>query len=100
MEVNKELDNLKMAIEDGFEMLRSGGRMVIISYHSLEDRMVKSSFLEYEGKCICPPDFPVCRCGRKKRAEIITKKVVRPGIEEIRSNPRSKNARLRVLEKL
>ena len=100
MEVNKELDNLKMAIEDGFKMLRSGGRMVIISYHSLEDRMVKSSFLEYEGKCICPPDFPVCKCGRKKRAEIITKKVVRPGLEEISSNPRSKSARLRVLEKL
>ena len=100
MEVNKELDNLKMAIEDGFKMLRSGGRMVIISYHSLEDRMVKSSFLEYEGKCTCPPDFPVCKCGRKKRAEIITKKVVRPGLEEISSNPRSKSARLRVLEKL
>ncbi len=100
MEVNKELDNLKMAIEDGFKMLKSGGRMVIISYHSLEDRMVKSSFLEYEGKCTCPPDFPVCKCGREKRAEIITKKVVRPGLEEISSNPRSKNARLRVLEKL
>jgi len=100
MEVNKELDNLKMAIEDGFKMLKSGGRMVIISYHSLEDRMVKSSFLEYEGKCTCPPDFPVCKCGREKRAEIITRKVVRPGLEEISSNPRSKNARLRVLEKL
>ncbi|MBA7509193.1 Ribosomal RNA small subunit methyltransferase H [subsurface metagenome] len=100
MEVNKELDNLKMAIEDGFKMLKSGGRMVIISYHSLEDRMVKSSFLEYEGKCTCPPDFPVCKCGREKRAEIITKKVVRPRLEEISSNPRSKNARLRVLEKL
>ncbi|GAG68954.1 unnamed protein product [marine sediment metagenome] len=62
--------------------------------------MVKSSFLEYEGKCTCPPDFPVCKCGREKRAEIITKKVVRPGLEEISSNPRSKNARLRVLEKL
>ena len=100
MEVNKELDNLKMAIEDGFKMLKSGGRMVIISYHSLEDRMVKSSFLEYEGKCTCPPDFPVCKCGREKRAEIITKKVVRPRLEEISSNPRSKSARLRVLEKL
>jgi len=100
MEVNKELDNLKMAIEDGFKMLKSGGRMVIISYHSLEDRMVKSSFLEYEGKCTCPPDFPVCKCGREKRAEIITRKVVRPRLEEISSNPRSKNARLRVLEKL
>ncbi|HEY4695727.1 MAG TPA: 16S rRNA (cytosine(1402)-N(4))-methyltransferase RsmH [Candidatus Hydromicrobium sp.] len=100
MEVNKELDNLEKAIKDGFEILKSDGRMVIISYHSLEDRMVKSKFLQYEGVCTCPPDFPVCKCGRKKRAEIITRKVVRPKPEEISQNPRSKSARLRVLEKL
>ena len=100
MEVNKELDNLEKAIKDGFEILKSDGRMVIISYHSLEDRMVKSKFLQYEGVCTCPPDFPVCKCDRKKRAEIITRKVVRPKPEEISQNPRSKSARLRVLEKL
>ena len=100
MEVNKELDNLEKAIKDGFEILKSDGRMVIISYHSLEDRMVKSKFLQYEGVCTCPPDFPVCKCGRKKRAEIITRKVVRPKLEEISQNLRSKSARLRVLEKL
>lgn len=100
IEVNKELDNLKKAIEDGFEMLKSGGRMVIISYHSLEDRLVKDKFLQYKGICTCPPNFPVCKCGKVERAKIITKKVVRPGLEEISLNPRSKSARLRVLEKL
>ena len=100
MEVNRELDNLKKAIEDGFEVLKSGGRMAIISYHSLEDRMVKSKFLQYEGKCTCPPDFPVCKCGYSKRARIITKKAIKPDPEEISKNSRSKSARLRVLEKL
>ncbi len=100
MEVNRELDNLKKAIEDGFEVLKSGGRMVIISYHSLEDRLVKSEFLQYEGICTCPPNFPVCKCGRVERAKIITRKVVKPGLGEIGLNPRSKSARLRVLEKL
>jgi len=100
IEVNKELDNLKTVIEDGFEILKRGGRMVIISYHSLEDRIVKNSFLRYAGICTCPPNFPVCICGKEKRAEIITRKVVRPKPEEIDLNPRSKSARLRVLEKL
>ncbi len=100
MEVNKELDNLEIAIEDGFEVLKSGGRMIIISYHSLEDRTVKNKFLQFEGICTCPPDFPVCKCGREIRAKIITRKAVKPSLEEVRLNPRSKSARLRVLEKL
>ena len=100
IEVNNELYNLKKAIEDGFDVLKSGGRMVIISYHSLEDRMVKNKFLQYEGVCTCPPDFPVCKCGSKRRAKIITRKAVKPAPEEIKLNPRSKSARLRVLEKL
>jgi len=100
IEVNNELDNLKKAVEDGFDVLKSGGRMVIISYHSLEDRMVKNKFLQYEGACTCPPDFPVCKCGSKRRAKIITRKAVKPTPEEIKLNPRSKSARLRVLEKL
>lgn len=100
MEVNRELENLKKVIEDGFEVLKSRARMVIISYHSLEDRMVKNKFKEYEGVCICPPDFPVCKCGRVKKAEIITRRAVKPSPEEIKLNPRSKSARLRVLEKL
>ena len=100
IEVNKELDNLKKAIEDGFEVLKSGGRMVVISYHSLEDRMVKNEFLQFEGICTCPPDLPVCKCGRVKRATVITRKAVKPEPGEIEANPRSKSARMRVLEKL
>ena len=100
MEVNKELDNLETVIEDGFEVLKSGGRMAIISYHSLEDRTVKNKFLQFEGICTCPPDFPVCKCGREIRAKIITRKAVKPSPGEVRLNPRSKSARLRVLEKL
>ena len=100
MEVNKELDNLETVIEDGFEVLKSGGRMAIISYHSLEDRTVKNKFLQFEGICTCPPDFPVCKCGREIRAKIITRKAVKPPLGEVRLNPRSKSARLRVLEKL
>ncbi len=100
MEVNKELDNLRTAISNGFKMLGSKGRMVIISYHSLEDRLVKNSFLEFEGICTCPPGLPVCTCGREKKAEIITRRAVKPSREEIELNPRSRNARLRALEKL
>jgi 16S rRNA (cytosine1402-N4)-methyltransferase len=100
MEVNKELDNLRTAITDGFKMLKSKGRMVIISYHSLEDRLVKDSFLEFEGVCTCPPGLPVCVCGREKKAEVITGRAVKPAREEIELNPRSRNARLRALEKL
>jgi 16S rRNA (cytosine1402-N4)-methyltransferase len=100
MEVNKELDNLRTAISDGFKMLKSKGRMVIISYHSLEDRLVKKSFSQFEGICTCPPGLPVCTCGREKKAEIITRRAVRTSREEIELNPRSKNARLRALEKL
>ncbi len=100
MEVNKELDNLRKAIRDGFKMLKSKGRMVVISYHSLEDRLVKRIFLEFEGICTCPPGLPVCSCGRERKAEIITRRVVKAGLEEINRNPRSRNARLRALEKL
>jgi len=100
IEVNQELDSLKTAIEDGFKMLKSGGRMVVISYHSLEDRIVKKTFLKFGGACICPPDLPVCVCSREKRALVITKKAVKPGPEEVRLNSRSKSARLRALEKL
>ena len=100
IEVNRELDNLEKAIEDGFKLLKSGGRMVIISYHSLEDRLVKRKFLDYEGKIDYPPDFPVYSSDRDKEARIITRRVVKASPEEALSNPRSKSARLRVLEKL
>jgi len=100
IEVNKELESLNKALDRGFELLEGGGRMVIISYHSLEDRIVKEKFIGFSGKCTCPPEFPVCKCGARKRAEIITKKVVRPLQSEINENPRAKSAKLRALEKL
>jgi 16S rRNA (cytosine1402-N4)-methyltransferase len=100
IEVNSELENLSRAIEEGFEVLNKGGRMVIISYHSLEDRIVKNKFIDFKGKCTCPPGLPVCICGVKKRAEIITKKVVTPTLEEISVNKRAASAKLRAIEKL
>ena len=100
MEVNREIDNLRKAIRDGFKMLKSNGRMVVISYHSLEDRLVKRSFAEFEGICTCPPELPVCACGRERKADIITRRAVRPSQEEIAVNPRSRSARLRALKKL
>ena len=100
IEVNKELENLSRAIDEGFEVLNKGGRMVIISYHSLEDRIVKNKFIDFNGKCTCPPGLPVCICGVKKRAEIITKKVVTPNEREISANKRASSAKLRALEKL
>jgi len=100
IEVNGELENLDRAITDGFEEMKSGGRMVIISYHSLEDRLVKKKFKEYEGICICPPSLPVCGCGVKKRARFITKRAVLPSQWEKEGNPRARSAKLRALEKI
>ncbi len=100
IEVNKELENLAKAIGDGFDVLETKGRMVIISYHSLEDGIVKNKFLNFSGRCTCPPDFPVCRCGAKKLAKILTKKPIRATEKEIDKNPKSKSARLRALEKI
>ena len=100
IEVNDELENLKKVIEDGFQLLETGGRMVIISYHSLEDRMVKNSFRSFEGICICPPGLPVCGCGARKEAEVMTKKAIIPTEKEKQDNPRSGSARLRALKKV
>ncbi|MCD4670208.1 MAG: 16S rRNA (cytosine(1402)-N(4))-methyltransferase RsmH, partial [Actinomycetia bacterium] len=100
IEVNGELDNLDTAITDGFGALEGGGRMVIISYHSLEDRLVKKRFRDYEGVCKCPPGLPVCKCGVKKRAKLLTKGAVFPSQQEKERNPRSGSARLRALEKV
>ncbi|HEY5501276.1 MAG TPA: 16S rRNA (cytosine(1402)-N(4))-methyltransferase RsmH [Candidatus Humimicrobiaceae bacterium] len=100
IEVNMELENLSMAMDEGFEVLNKGGRMVIISYHSLEDRIVKNRFIDFNGKCTCPPGLPICICGVKKRAEIITKKVVTPTAQEVSGNKRAASAKLRAIEKL
>lgn len=100
IEVNSELDSLKKGIADGFELLNSGGRMAIITFHSLEDRIVKNAFREYCTGCTCPPEFPVCVCGKKPRAVLINKKPIEASAEELRDNPRSRSAKLRILEKL
>ncbi len=100
IEVNGELDALDKALTDGFECLKVGGRMSIITFHSLEDRMVKNRFKEFCTGCICPPEFPVCVCGRLPRGGLVTKKPVVPSAEEIVENPRSRSAKLRVIEKI
>jgi len=100
IEVNGELDALDKALTDGFECLKTGGRMSIITFHSLEDRMVKNRFKEFCTGCICPPEFPVCVCGRLPRGGLVTKKPIVPSAEEIKENPRSRSAKLRVIEKI
>ena len=100
IEVNGELDCIPKAIEEGAEMLNVGGRMSIISFHSLEDRLVKNGFQRLERPCTCPSDFPVCVCGKKQVAKIITKKPILPSKEELEYNSRSHSAKLRVCEKV
>lgn len=98
--VNDELNNLKQFLEDSIEVIKKGGRIVIISYHSLEDRIIKQ-FFNYESlSCVCPPDVPQCVCGKVPRLKKITKKVIKPKAEEIKRNPRARSAKLRVAEVL
>ncbi len=98
--VNGELEALKEGLEKGIKLLRSGGRMAVISYHSLEDRIVKGAFQGWVKACRCPPRLPVCCCGEKEMAIKVTKGVIRPGEKEILVNPRSRSAKLRVVEKI
>ncbi len=100
IEVNDELNRLHQALQKAFACLNRGGRMVVISYHSLEDRMVKDFFREKERDCICPPEFPECRCDKVSEMKVITRKPVRPSAEEIRQNPRARSAKLRAAEKI
>lgn len=100
IEVNHELDYLKECIEGSFERLNPGGRFCIITFHSLEDRIVKNIFREQEDPCICPKDFPVCVCGRKPKGRVITRKPIVPGEEELLSNRRAKSSKLRVFERI
>lgn len=100
IEVNGELDVIDKVINGLFPYLASGGRMSFISFHSLEDRIIKHTFLSYTQGCTCPPDFPVCVCGREPCATIITKKPTLPSEKELSENPRSRSAKLRILEKI
>ena len=96
IECNKELEVLKEALGDMIHLLKPDGRLAIITFHSLEDRMVKNVFKEAMNPCICPPNFPVCTCGRKPLGETLTRKPVLPSEEETEENPRAKSAKLRI----
>ena len=98
--VNNELDNLKKAIESGIAVLNAGGRMGIISFHSLEDRLVKNEFRYSAQSCVCPPDMPVCVCNKEVQLRVLTRKAIMPQQEEINLNPRARSARLRVAERV
>lgn len=99
IELNHELDVLENSIDTMIDRLDDGGRLCIITFHSLEDRIVKTRFRNNENPCTCPPDFPVCVCGKKPKGKVITRKPVLPSEEELQENKRSKSAKLRVFEK-
>ena len=98
IELNRELDVLRDSLDDMIDLLNPGGRLCIITFHSLEDRIVKSAFRKNENPCTCPPDFPVCVCGKTSKGSIITKKPILPSEEELEYNSRSKSAKLRIFE--
>ncbi len=99
IEVNGELKDLEKTVKEAIELLNVGGRLCIITFHSLEDRIVKEAMVEMQGKCTCPKDFPVCVCGAKSYGKVITKKPILPSIDEQLQNPRSKSSKLRVFER-
>ncbi len=100
IEVNRELENLKKGLQAGYQILKTGGTEVVISYHSLEDRIVKNFFKQKESECICPPDLPECVCDKVKEMKTLTKKPITPTQEEIEKNPRSRSGKLRAATKL
>ena len=99
IELNRELEVLRDSLDDMIELLNPGGRLCIITFHSLEDRIVKSAFKKNENPCVCPPDFPVCVCGKVSKGSIVTRKPILPSREEMESNSRSKSAKLRIFER-
>lgn len=98
--INRELEVLETALGQTMEMLKPGGRLVIITYHSLEDRIVKNFIKDQITDCICPPEFPICTCDHRAKAKNLSRKVILPSEEEIKANNRARSAKLRVLEKL
>jgi 16S rRNA (cytosine1402-N4)-methyltransferase len=98
--VNDELGQLERLLEPAVRSLRPGGRMAVISFHSLEDRLVKHGFARLQGQCTCPPDFPECRCDPVHLVSVLTRSPIRPGEAEIDDNPRARSARMRVVERL
>ena len=100
IELNQELEVLRDSLDDMIDLLNDGGRICVITFHSLEDRIVKTIFRRNENPCTCPPDFPVCVCGKKSKGRVITRKPILPGEEELKNNSRSKSAKLRVFERV
>ncbi|MDE5910324.1 MAG: 16S rRNA (cytosine(1402)-N(4))-methyltransferase RsmH [Lachnospiraceae bacterium] len=100
IECNQELEVLKESLDELIDLLNPGGRLCIITFHSLEDRIVKNAFRQAANPCTCPPSFPVCVCGKRSRGKVVTGKPVLPGKEEQEENPRSKSAKLRIFEKV
>ena len=100
IEVNAELEVLRESLDGMIDLLDDGGRICVITFHSLEDRIVKSIFQKNENPCTCPPSFPVCVCGKKSKGRVVTRKPILPGKEEIDENSRSKSAKLRVFERI
>ena len=100
IECNRELEVLKNTLDDMIDLLNPGGRLCIITFHSLEDRLVKSAFRKAENPCTCPSDFPVCVCGNVSKGKVITRKPILPSTEELEANSRSKIAKLRVFERV
>lgn len=98
--VNGELDILQPALNDAFDSLSVGGRLAVITFHSLEDRIVKQSFAEFCKGCTCPPDFPVCKCGRTPKGKLVNSKPIIPSEAELEANQRSRSAKLRIIEKI
>lgn len=100
IEVNSELEHLSVALDKAFDLLSVGGRLCIITFHSLEDRLVKQRFQTFCRGCICPPDFPVCICGQTPRGKLVNRKPIEAGEEELAANNRSRSAKLRIIEKI
>jgi 16S rRNA (cytosine1402-N4)-methyltransferase len=100
MEVNRELPSLETGLDESVHLLKPEGRVVVLAYHSLEDRIVKDAFRRYSGVCFCPPKLPACVCGARAALRVLTRRPIRPGEAELRRNPRSRSARLRVAERL
>ena len=100
IELNRELDVLRDSLDRMIDILDDGGRLCIITFHSLEDRIVKTIFRKNENPCTCPSDFPVCVCGKKSKGKVITRKPILPGETEMEENPRSKSAKLRIFERV
>lgn len=98
--VNDELGEVERLLEGALDALNAGGRLAVISFHSLEDRLVKTAYGAWAKGCTCPPDFPVCVCGKKPRAKLVGKRPITASARELEDNPRARSAKLRIAEKL